>query len=101
HLREGLSIFADARDLSGITLLLEDFAWLAEAGGYRDRAVRLGAAAEELARQTGTDIFGTGRESSGLPDPRVWVTDDPARALWAEGETMTVDEAVAYALKEE
>jgi predicted ATPase len=101
HLREGLSIFADARDLSGITLLFEDFAWLAEAGGYRDRAVRLGAAAEELARQTGTDIFGTGRESSGLPDPRVWVTDDPARALWAEGETMTVDEAVAYALKEE
>jgi predicted ATPase/class 3 adenylate cyclase len=101
HLREGLSIFADARDLSGITLLLEDFAWLAEAGGYRDRAVRLGAAAEELARQTGTDIFGTGRESSGLPDPRVWVTDDRARALWAEGETMAVDEAVAYALKEE
>jgi len=100
HLREGLSIFADARDLSGITLLLEDFAWLADAGGYRDRALRLGAAAEELARQTGTDIFGTGRESSGLPDPRVWVTDDRAGDLWAEGETMTVDEAVAYALKE-
>lgn len=100
HLREGLTIFAEARDLSGVTLLLGDFAWLADAGGHRDRAVRLLGAAEALARETGTDLFLAGREVAGLPDPEDWLVDDGAQAIRAEGGALSVDEAVAYALKE-
>jgi predicted ATPase/class 3 adenylate cyclase len=98
--REGLGIFAEASDFSGITLLLGDLGFLAEWEGQRERAIRLESAARELARQTGTDLFNVGWREIGAPDPETWLTDDAARAVWQEGQAMSVEEAIAYALKE-
>jgi predicted ATPase/class 3 adenylate cyclase len=100
HLIEGLNLFADARDLSGITLLLGDFAWLAERLGYRDRALRLWGAALELGRRTGTDLFGVGMEVVGASELKSWQEDDSLRPMLNAGGAMSVDEAIAYALKE-
>jgi tetratricopeptide (TPR) repeat protein len=98
--REGLTLFGDARDYSGITLLLGDFAWLAERQGYRDRALRLWGAALELARKTGTDLFGVGIEVVGASELLKWKDDETVRPVLDEGAAMPVDEAIAYALKE-
>jgi predicted ATPase/class 3 adenylate cyclase len=100
HVAEGLSLFADARDLSGITLLLGDFAWLAERRGYRDRALRLWGAALDLANRTGTDLFGVGLEVVAASEIKAWKDDEAAQPMLAEGKAMSVEEAIAYALKE-
>ncbi|MGH2681918.1 MAG: ATP-binding protein [Actinomycetota bacterium] len=100
HATEGLNLFADARDLSGITLLLGDFAWLAERQGYRDRALRLWGAAIELANRTGTDLFGVGLEVVAASEVQAWKDDEAAQPLLAEGKAMSLDEAIAHALKE-
>ena len=100
HLIEGLNLFADARDLSGITLLLGDFAWLAERRGFRDRALRLWGAAIELANRTGTDLFGIGLEVVAASEVQAWRDDEAVKPMMAEGKAMSLDEAIAYALKE-
>jgi hypothetical protein len=100
YVKEALSIFLDARDLSGLVLVLDDFSWLSDREGYRNRAIRLAAAAQRLERETGTTMLGAAWAPSGRPDPKGWLTDDAARAAWQEGDAMSLDEAVAYALKE-
>jgi len=100
YVKEALSIFLDARDLSGLVLVLDDFSWLSDREGYRNRAIRLAAAAQRLERETGTTLLGAAWAPSGRPDPKGWLTDDAARAAWQEGDAMSLDEAVAYALKE-
>jgi tetratricopeptide (TPR) repeat protein len=100
HLIEGLSLFGDARDLSGITLLLGDFAWLAERQGHRDRAIRLWGAALELANRTGTDLFGVGLEVVAGSEIQAWKDDQAAQPMLAEGKALSLEEAIAYALKE-
>ncbi|HEV8682538.1 MAG TPA: tetratricopeptide repeat protein [Actinomycetota bacterium] len=100
NFREGLALFADARDYSGITLLLGDFAWLSERQGYRHRALLLWGAALELARRTGTDLFGVGIEVVGASELVRWKDDETLRPVLDEGGAMSVDEAIAYALKE-
>jgi predicted ATPase/class 3 adenylate cyclase len=98
--REGLALFGDARDYSGITLLFGDFAWLAERQGFRHRAQVLWGAALELARRTGTDLFGVGIEVVGASELVRWKDDETVRPTLNEGAAMSVDEAIAYALKE-
>jgi predicted ATPase/class 3 adenylate cyclase len=100
NISEGLNLFADARDLSGLTLLLGDFAWLAERQGYRDRALRLWGAAQDLARRTGTDLFGVGLEVVGASELFALRDDEAHRGWIEEGAAMSIDEAVTYALKE-
>lgn len=99
RLTEGLEIFRDAGDLSAMVLFLGSFADLAAFAGDVERALRLAGA--EAASSHATD--------SGLAD---WVggveerqrlvercaTDADAARLFAEGQAMTLDEAVAYAL---
>ncbi|HEX2267553.1 MAG TPA: hypothetical protein VHI97_05040, partial [Actinomycetota bacterium] len=99
-LREAMTAFSDAGDLSGIALLTDDYSWLAELQGHRERAVRLAGAARALEAMAGTGLVNVVPDEIGRPDPHAWVVDDAARAAWAEGEAMSVDEIVAYALKD-
>jgi predicted ATPase/class 3 adenylate cyclase len=99
-LREAMTAFSEAGDLSGIALLTDDYSWLAELQGYRERAVRLAGAARALEAMAGTGLVDVVPEEIGRPDPRAWLVDDSARAAWAEGEAMSVEEIVAYALKD-
>ena len=97
--REALTVFSEVRDITGIALLVDDFSWLAEALGYRQRAIRLAAAARALEAQAGTGLVQIIPQDIGGPDPQSWLVDDDARAAWAEGEAMSTEEMVAYALK--
>jgi predicted ATPase/class 3 adenylate cyclase len=98
--REALTAFSEARDITGIALLADDFSWLAEALGHRERAVRLAGAARSLEAQAGTGLVQIVPQDIGRPDPQDWLVDDASRAVWAEGEAMSVEEIVAYALKD-
>ncbi|MBI4213361.1 MAG: adenylate/guanylate cyclase domain-containing protein [Chloroflexi bacterium] len=97
-LEEAIRLFADAQDQSGVVLSLDDFAQLALETGDRMRAIRLSGAATALERRSGAKLasvsnrrIGTGRPSDNLSG------EEEARAF-AEGQRMSLEDAVAYAL---
>ena len=97
HFLEALQLFVEAQDVSGITLQLDNLSVIARKQGDPLRATRLAAAAVAQQAVTGTGLGGllsyqegrTGRE--GLSEA------DAARA-WAQGQALTLDQAVAYAI---
>jgi len=102
NLREALAINGAPRDLSGIALVLDQLAALVLREGDLDGAMRLAGAASELSASTGADVALRVRS---IPDYR---TPDGAvlrahsrelEAAWDDGRSMTVEEAVAYALE--
>ncbi len=96
-LLRALEIFAEAQDVSGYTLVLDAVALLALREGDRDRAARLSAAVAKLERTSGTGLNQWNREVLGFFPGELKA--DPALAdAWAAGDSMTADEAVAYAL---
>ncbi|MDQ2965001.1 MAG: tetratricopeptide repeat protein, partial [Chloroflexota bacterium] len=99
RLAEGLEIFRDAGDVSAIVLFLGSFAELAAFEGDVERALRLAgaAAAAGASTETGTEKWGGGIEERRMVDR--YATDPDAARLWAEGQAMSLDEAVAYALR--
>ncbi|HKB27704.1 MAG TPA: hypothetical protein VKC59_01660, partial [Candidatus Limnocylindrales bacterium] len=102
YLEQAIGNFYRASDTAGVTLALDDMSAHAAADGDLERAARLWGAARSLTSTTGatlatvvdTAVYGQGRSAirSGL-DP-----DDLDR-LAREGAAMTLDEAVAYALR--
>ncbi len=98
--RRALEHFAAVGDVSGITILLGDFALLAVANGDKLRFTRLMAASEHLAEQVGAQLGIVTTIDDARPDLSAL---DPAAVRMAidEGLRMTVDEAVAYALNGE
>ena len=95
--REALEIFSSARDLSGIVLLLDDAASVARLQGDESRALRLAGAAARQQADTGAAIASVVNVNEG----RAWkeTIDSPEEErAWAEGQAMSVDQAVAYAL---
>jgi len=100
RLSEALAIFADARDMTGILLLLDDFSVLALARGQRERALRLAGAEAALQAATGTDLVGSMTRFGGRDLYAQGVTEEAEISAWAEGQIMSVEEAVAYALKD-
>ncbi|MBA3375403.1 MAG: hypothetical protein H0U00_06255 [Actinobacteria bacterium] len=96
---ESMRIFADAGDVSGVTLLLMDSAMLAALRGDLDRAVRLFAAAEKVRDESGARLANV-IETWQLP------AADLIRAATAqlgeareEGRRMSRDEAIALVLE--
>ncbi|MDP8931410.1 MAG: hypothetical protein M3O70_23290 [Actinomycetota bacterium] len=94
--KRGLELFAEDKDHSAIVFHLEALASLAALEGASERAVRLTAASTALRAASGTVL-----------DDSIYVRPTPEKELsretfataWAEGQAMTVDEAVAYALE--
>lgn len=96
---EALSIFAEARDLSGSALVLDDLAATAIAAGDGVRSARLAGAAAGLVASSGTDLASIVNQAEG----RNMMTDgkiDQAALTeaWNQGRAMSFAEAVAYAL---
>jgi predicted ATPase/class 3 adenylate cyclase len=93
---ESLRIFADANDISGVVLVLDALAEAAFREGDMANAARLGGAraAHEVASGAGLTSVVALREG--------WRSDQSLAAAqgaaWAEGQAMTVEQAVAYAL---
>jgi predicted ATPase/class 3 adenylate cyclase len=99
ELEEGLALFVKAGDISGIVLFLGDFARLAAASGDVMRGVHLAGAAAALQRKTGTDLAKIVNDLEGSAASTTHPTTEQTASAWAEGQAMTVDQAVAYALE--
>jgi predicted ATPase/class 3 adenylate cyclase len=98
RLREALVTFHEAGDVSGYVLVLDGFAVLADRQGDLQRAARLSGAVRELERRTGTGLNPSNRKILGF-DPSRLATDEATRAAWHEGEGLSADAAIEYALE--
>jgi len=96
---EALTIFDTVRDVTGIVLCLEWLAAIAEAEGNLERGMRLAGAAAALQASGGVGLAVVGRRVMGREDLAARAQSDPQlAAAWADGQAMTTERAVAYAL---
>jgi predicted ATPase/class 3 adenylate cyclase len=94
---EALRLFVEAKDLSGIILQLDNLSVIARSEGDPVRGTRLAAAAVALQTSTGTGLGGLLSQREGRTG-REGLTETAAATAWAEGQRLTLDEAIAYAL---
>ena len=102
YLREALTLFAAARDLSGIAVIFDEFAALAMRQADPATAMRIAGAASELTATTGTAFAERTRRSFEYRAPdrsSAARADTVLHTAWDEGRAMTVEEAVAYTLQ--
>ncbi len=102
NLLDALTLFAAARDLSGIAVIFDELAALALREGDPPAAMRLAGAASELAATTGTSfaVIARGVPEYRAPDRATAAAGNTTlAAAWEQGRAMTVEEAVAYALQ--
>jgi predicted ATPase/class 3 adenylate cyclase len=99
YFREALRIFANARDQSGILLLLGAYSLLADRAGQTERFLHLGGAIAKLRDQTGAGLVDVPVDflDYALPEPP---TDAESLALWEEGKLLSTEEAISFALDE-
>jgi predicted ATPase/class 3 adenylate cyclase len=94
---ESLKIFADAKDISGVVLVLDGLAEVAYREGDMVNAARLAGAKEahEVASGAGLTTVVALREGW-RPDQELARSQ---AAAWAEGQAMTLEQAIAFALR--
>ena len=92
-------MFAQANDVSGIVLQLDNLAAVARAEGDPMKATRLFAAAATYQLTSGTGLGHFLREQEGRLHPREGLDDQQADTAWSEGQAMSLEQAVAYALE--
>ncbi|MDP8908038.1 MAG: helix-turn-helix domain-containing protein [Chloroflexota bacterium] len=80
---------------------LVGLAWAANAGGDSARATRLLGAADAIQSTSGTTIDAHQHDilATALAAARTALGQEGFAAAWAEGQSMTIDQAVAYALE--
>lgn len=99
-----LEAVALSRQVEGTTIaygtLLAHFARLAAAEGEPERALRLASAALAVRQETGTQLHAYDRDlvERSVEPARRLLGPKAAAAVWAEGQGMTLEEALAYAL---
>jgi predicted ATPase/class 3 adenylate cyclase len=96
---EALRTFAAAEDISGVILQLDNFSQLARAEGEPERSLRLAGAWAALKAVTGTELSSLVAEREGRLSVEQRPSEQAAAAAWAEGQAMSMEEAVAYALQ--
>jgi len=94
---DALRLFVEAKDLSGIILQLDNLSVTARSQGDPVRATRLAAAAVALQTSTGTGLGGLLSQREGRTG-REGLTETEAASVWAEGQALALEEAIAYAL---
>jgi tetratricopeptide (TPR) repeat protein len=94
---EALQLFLEAQDVSGITLQLDNLSSVARKEGDPLRATRLAAAAVAQQTATGTGLGGLLSYQEGRTG-REGLSEADAATAWAEGQSLSLDEAVAYAM---
>jgi len=98
--REGLSLFDEARDISGLALLLDDLSGLALTEGDLPRAARLAGGAAVLQKQSGTDLADVLNKELGRVRPGEQPVDEQTiRTAWNDGQALPLDRLIAYALE--
>jgi tetratricopeptide (TPR) repeat protein len=99
---ESLVILSAIGNKRGLAYSLEAFAHLAATKLQRERAVRLWGAAERLREEIGSPLppnerDGFDREAD---QSRTALSEQAFAAAWAEGRAMTMEQAIAYVLRE-
>jgi predicted ATPase/class 3 adenylate cyclase len=95
---EAIQLFAAAGDVPGMVLQLDNLSALARHDGDFLRAGRLWAAASAHQESSGTGLGRLLREEEGRTG-REGLNDDEAARVSAEGQAMSLERAVAYALE--
>jgi predicted ATPase len=96
---EAVQLFQAAGEVPGLAFQLDNFAMIANHDGDRLRAARLSGAALSHQARSGADLGLILREQLGRSGLKAPAEVDAAQAF-AEGQAMTLGEAVAYALEE-
>ena len=99
YFREALTIFAQARDQSGILLLLAAYSILADRAGQSDRFTRLGGAIERLRSESGAGLADVPVEFLDYALPERPSDDPQALRIWEEGSRLSTEDAVEFALR--
>jgi predicted ATPase/class 3 adenylate cyclase len=97
-LEDALRLFAEARDVSGILLLLRGMAAQAKLADDMRRAARLSGAATALEQTSGAELGSILHQMNEELAIALEDLDDACQAEWREGEKLSADAAVAYAL---
>ena len=95
---EAIHLFAAAGDVPGMVLQLDNLSALARHDGDFLRAGRLWAAASAHQVSSGTGLGRLLREEEARSG-REGLNDEEAARVWAEGQAMSLEQAVAYALQ--
>ncbi len=100
NLQESAKIFMDARDRFGPTMSLIYFAELAKAERRLEMAAKLFAATAAICRAAGITLFPLERATldRSVGELRAQLPKASFKAAWAEGRSMSLEQAVAYAL---
>lgn len=100
HFAESLDIFAELGYQYGISYDLERLADAAVAAGALEHGLRLAGAAALLRETTGIAAAAEfrARHERRLSHARSALREEAAGAAWEEGRSLTLDEAVSYAL---
>jgi tetratricopeptide (TPR) repeat protein len=101
-LEESLAIYRELGIKQGIAPNLEGLAALAVAQGQSERAARLYGAAEGLREAIGAPLPPAKRaeHDRSVAAVRTALGEQEFAAAWAEGRTMSIEQAVTYALEE-
>ncbi|MDR7481682.1 MAG: hypothetical protein QN183_09980 [Armatimonadota bacterium] len=95
---EAMGLFAEARDVSGIALLLLDFSGLALLEGEPERAARLAGGAAALQKSGGVDLAVIVDATQGPWQIGGTLDRQALAAAIEEGRAMPLDALIAYAL---
>ena len=95
---EAIHLFAAAGDVPGMVLQLDNLSALARHDGDFPRAGRLWAAASAHQISSGTGLGRLLREEEARTG-REGLNEEEAALVWAEGQAMSLEQAVAYALE--
>ena len=99
YTRDALAMFSSVRDLTGMMLSLVEVGYALDAAGDIIDGLKLAGAAAAFERGHGGEYLSTVRDIAARSDPQALVGNDPAfAAAWADGEALSLDEAVALAL---
>jgi hypothetical protein len=100
---QSLAIRQEVGMKRGIACSVMTFAGLAMVQGHSEQAVRLWRAAESIRATLGLTLLPTERERYDRDRTAVRATLDEERfgIAWKEGQAMTLEQAVAYALQKE
>ncbi|MFI5200295.1 MAG: hypothetical protein ACHQXL_07980, partial [Candidatus Limnocylindrales bacterium] len=103
QIRAALRHFQAAGDATALTLVLDDFSALAAIRGDLPRSARLHAAARALAVTTGANLSSMVDEldeANSVVTTRQRLTEADVQRYDDEGQAMSLDEAIAYALED-
>jgi tetratricopeptide (TPR) repeat protein len=103
YLREALVSGRESGDLANLAVIVEAVAGLAAVLGESERAARLGGAAEALRRLIGAPLPGVEQRKTRdrqLAPAREALGEEAFARAWADGQAMTLEQAVEYALQD-